>query len=85
MKKEKKKDKSVLDEVGVDDTCFPLSGPRNILPITGNERIEVVSGCPACGAPIYGPVVLRHGLTSPYVIYTCECRKAEPEEPAQAR
>lgn len=37
--------------------------------------MTVVSSCPHCGAPIYGPTsVIANDPTPPQVVYSCSCR-----------
>lgn len=59
--------KSILDGIPVEDKAFPLGKKPE-----GKALQEVVSQCPACGAPIYGQRMTTE--TNPSVTYSCFCR-----------
>ena len=76
-------DKSVLDDVPVQNEAFPLRG--NVVPVGGTTGLEsaplaIVGSCPYCGAPIYGKKVLPSANDVPPVRYSCRCwrREARP-------
>lgn len=58
------KEHSVLDGIPVEDQSWRLRL---------NMRLEVVSSCPTCGAPIYGEKDIQVDRKPP-VKYSCECR-----------
>ena len=65
----KTKEKSLLDNIPVEDKAFPLnsSKPREV-------PLDVVSSCPECGAPIYGlKWILPNDNAN--IKYTCDCHK----------
>ncbi len=62
--------KSVLDNVPVDDKAFPLREPYQ-----GKKPNKPKMGqCPSCGAPIYGDPSVAAG-DKPEVIYSCDCKE----------
>lgn len=77
------KDKSVLDEMPVEDNAFPLKlkrlPPPDILPLPKQQqKIGVISACIHCGAPIYGPLkVEADQLLEGVVKFSCECRSVK--------
>lgn len=60
-------DKSILDGIKIKEEGFPLGSPS----APGDAR-HVVSKCPVCGAPIYGPE--RTTAETPNVVFSCNCR-----------
>lgn len=65
---ENQQNKSVLDNIEVKEEGFPLQAPAK------SEPNAVVSSCPACGAPIYGPrQVVADQATIP-LVFSCDCR-----------
>lgn len=67
--------KSVLDNIPVDDKAFPLCKET---PHEGNilKELEMISSCPSCGAPIYGLRKVIQTYVAP-VKYTCYCAGRE--------
>lgn len=73
------KEKLILDDVPVKDTAFPLAagiggttkelGGSSTAPL---EQQHVVSQCPKCHSPIYGPIAVPPGQR-PAVTRTCGC------------
>lgn len=63
-----KRTKSILDGMPIGTT----SSLKQVL-AKGSEptALEVVSSCPRCGAPIYGPKV---ATSKPVVTFSCFCR-----------
>ncbi len=67
---EKNQEKSVLDNVPVDDS--DLHGRFESKEHQGKEVLVVVSHCPSCGCPIYGPRTVGAGGQA-RVQRTCSC------------
>ena len=63
--------KSILDGRLVLDQAFPLN-----LNVSGQSLLEIVSSCPMCGSPIYGPEHIKVGDIA-NVTYSCKCREKE--------
>lgn len=57
--------KSLLDNVKVEDKAFPLR-------LSPPKPAFIVGHCPACGAPIYGPSSVSECET-PVVTRSCVC------------
>ena len=68
-----KKNRSVLDDVPVEDKAFPLRGKRE--PCDGEAAgppFEIVGACPRCGCPIYGKK--RIAANEPLIVHlSCTC------------
>lgn len=63
------KNKSVLDNMKIKEEGFPLSTKEG----SSKLLLGVVSQCPTCGAPIYGPTQATAG--EPVAAqYSCNCR-----------
>ena len=76
--------KSLADVMGVVNKAFPSHGdyvgpPVGQTPASvgrAADLLEVVGGCPKCGAPIYGKRVIDRGVPAaeyPPVKHTCSC------------
>ncbi len=70
--------KSVLDNVPVQestafkDMCGTKENPPKGERVFGSGSLNIVSSCPHCGSPIYGPIELKEG-EAPSVIRSCDC------------
>lgn len=69
--------KSCLDNVPVVEEGFPVSRYyKGVEAYPCPARLEVVSQCPKCGAPIYGDKSVPYGDT-PLIRYSCSCNSAK--------
>jgi len=66
------KEKSILDNVKVKDSAFPLGETKEMPKRNCNDSLGIVSNCSKCGAPIYGEAYSQR--ESPLVRFSCECR-----------
>lgn len=75
-------EKSILDNVPVDDKAFPLnkSSPGKFIP---KKYLAIVSDCPNCGAPIYGDKQVAQG-DSPMIQYSCSCNNKTLQDTMRA-
>ena len=76
-----KKNRSVLDDVPVQDKAFPLRGKRDPGAVAEErEPLEIVSACPRCGCPIYGKK--RITADEPLIVHlSCDCAQAQQRSP----
>ncbi len=65
-----KKEKSVLDNMPVDDVSYKEVFSKNY---RKNSVKGIVGHCPSCGSPIYGPSIC--GSEKPDITYVCECKQ----------
>jgi hypothetical protein len=63
--------KSVLDNVKVDDKAFPLKG-KNEEKEQPSTPLEIVNFCPRCNSPIYGQKYIRSNQKAE-VKRSCDC------------
>lgn len=73
--------KSILDGMKIDNKALPsspdYSGPESPAKIVSTEVVEtlnIVSHCPTCGAPIFGPTCIRSNRV-PNVKMSCTCHQ----------
>lgn len=63
--------KSILNNIPMKETGWDLCSKEASEPL----KLAVVSACPRCGAPIYGPKQLPQGMVMMSAVqYSCDCR-----------
>lgn len=43
-----------------------------------NHVFTALGSCPACGAPVYGPLSITKGEEAPPAVYSCQCKSNTP-------
>lgn len=66
------KPKSIFDGMQVKDTMFACNKEQPAPSQKNRRDMEVVSKCPQCGCPIYGPTRIPADET-PTIIISCDC------------
>lgn len=73
--------KSVLDNMKIKETGFPLTEPfglpsQNVTAERFPDMDMIVSNCPRCNSPIYGPQAVKCGSVAKVTrTCTCDCTK----------